>query len=300
MVAMTDREKAGLHGSVVVCETEQRRISPPLNGTNVTQESFHRDGRRSEMTHSGGAHWSQRWLYDADGRLREEVVDGAFAFRRIFVYDVKGRREQVKVSDEDGERLEETCTYFDDGTRLLTLYPRMRGVDGIGADAMLHMSLDAVRITTVQDSRGNPLEKVLYNSDERPIQRVLFLYDDTGRLVEEGEAYIDNRIRHDFRNLFRYDAHGRCVVREMHVPFGSERHTTAYNEYGDVTEIQRVPVLTDTPTNMDLFSQDSWANHFRYEYDASGNWITCLSEMRRSGTGEITYREEKHRRVEYQ
>jgi len=66
---MTDREKAGLRGSVVGCETEQRRINPFLNDTIVTRESFHRDGRRIEQAQSGAVSWSQRWIYDVDGRL---------------------------------------------------------------------------------------------------------------------------------------------------------------------------------------------------------------------------------------
>ena len=134
------------------------------------------------------------------------------------------------------------------------------------------------------------LEKVLYNADDRPIQRVLFIYDDSGRLMEEGEAYDDNGIRDDFRNVFRYDAQGRCIEREMHCPFGSERQTTTYNEYGDVSETRRIPLTTD----FDLLPQDSWARYFTYEYDDPGNWITCHEELRVLDTGKTTYREEKH------
>ena len=293
---MIDRKNAGLRGSVVLCETEGRCFSPELSGTYVTRESFLPDGRHSEMTDTRGVQWTQRWLYFDDGRPREELFDGAVSFRRIFIYDLKGRREQVRVQDEDGERLEEVCIYNENGTTIHTSYPRMPGGQvGVMADSMLHMSVDAVRITTVQDSRGNPLEKVLFNADDRPIQRVLFRYDDAGRLVEEGEAYSGNRIRHDFRNLFRYDAQGRCIERETHCPFGGERHSTIYNEYGDVSEIRRIPMATD----MDFFPQSSWANHFSYEYDAGSNWVSCKVEMQVLGTGETTHREEKHRRVEY-
>ena len=295
MSSMTDREKAGLRGPVVVCETEGRSIFPESKATYATRESFHMDGRRREMTRSGDDHWTQRWLYGDGGRPREEIFDGAIAFRRIFIYDLKGRREQVRVHDGDGERLEEFCLFNEDGTRLHTFYPRMKRVDGVMEDSRLHMSVDAVRITTLQDSRGNPLEKVLYNADDRPIQRVLFLYDDTGRLMEEGEAYDDNGIRDDFRNVFRYDAQGRCIEREMHCPFGSERQTTTYNEYGDVSETRRIPLTTD----FDLLPQDSWARYFTYEYDDPGNWITCHEELRGLDTGKTTYREEKHRRVDY-
>jgi hypothetical protein len=85
----------------------------------------------------------------------------------------------------------------------------------------------------------------------------------------------------------------------MHCSFGSERHTTSYNEYGDVSETSRIPLPTATPSDIDLFSQASSTNHFRYEYDAAGNWITCLVETRVSGIDEIAHREEKHRRLEY-
>jgi len=213
---------------------------------------------------------------------------------------VKGRLEAVQVRDAGGQRLEESCTYYDDGTSLHTFYPRLPGGAGVMADSWLHMSVDAVRIMTLQDRRGNPLEKVLYNADDRPIQRVLFLYDSEGRLSEEGEADFEDRICQDFRNVFRYDALGRCVLREMHCSFGSERHITDYNDHGDVSETRRVPLPTATPSDIGLFSQASSTKQFRYEYDASGNWITCLAETQASDSGDITHREEKHRRVDYQ
>jgi hypothetical protein len=300
MTGMTHREKAGLRGSVVYCETEQRRIDPFSNDTTVTRESFQRDGHRSELAQSGAVSWSQRWIYDVDGRLLEEFLDGAFASRRTFSYDVTGRLEQVRVRDAAGERLEESWTYYDDGASLHTHYPHLPGVNCcVSAESMLHISADAARIMTLRDSRGNSIEKVLYSADDRPIQRVLFRYDGSGRLSEEGEADFDNRIRPDFRNLFRYDALGRCVLREMHCSFGSERNTTSYNEQGDVSETRRIPLFTEANAHLDCFPPESWASVLRYDYDVSGNWTSCHTETRVSGKDEIAHREEKHRRVEY-
>jgi hypothetical protein len=160
---------------------------------------------------------------------------------------------------------------------------------------MLHVSADAVRTVTLRDTRNNPSEKVLFDSDHRPIQRVLFIYDDAGRLLEEGEAYSDNSLRDDFKNLYRYDAQGRCIEKEVRTPFHGERQTTTYNEDGDAREIQRTPL----DFGIEISPKRPWALHFSYEYDAFGNWLIRRVETHTSDTDETTHRDETRRRVTY-
>lgn len=295
---MSDREKAGLRGAVAVCETERQWFPLQFEGRcYVARELFHVDGRRSETTREdqNGVTSTHRWLYYDDNRLREETYDGTLGFRRVFNYDAERRLSRVVRYETNRTHVEESYLYHD-ATSTQICYPQFpEGEFSVSVSSMLHMSADAVRIVTLRDRRGNPLEKVLYNVDDRPIHRVLFVYDDSGRLVEEGEAYSDNRIRDDFRNLYRYDAHGRCIEKEMHCPFAGERYTTTYNEYGDVSETRRMSLATE----IDLFLQRSWATHFSYEYDAYRNWVTCNMESRALDTGEITHRERQHRRLEY-
>ena len=284
---MTDREKAGLRGPVAVCETHAR--------SHVTREAFHRDGRRSEMMQTGEYPWSHRWLYDDHGRLLEEVAEGLYSFHRRFFYDARGRRKTVRVSDDNGERLEESYEYREDGSALHTSYPRVSDGIGVALGGMLHMSGDAVRITATEDSQGRAIERVLYDADYRRIQRVLFLYDSAGRLVEEGEAYFDNRIRDDFRNCFRYDEQGRYTRIEMYTPAGNTCQTMRYNEVGDLVERNNMTL----PSDIDLFEQPPWTEYFSYTYDSRSNWIKRELVHRLDGTGETPHRDELHRQVEY-
>lgn len=283
---MSDREKAGLRGLVAVCETQA--------GSNILRERFHFDGRRSESSNAGTYRWTDRWLYHDDGRPQQEVFEGPSPFRRSFFYDDRGRRKHVRISDDSGERLEESYTYNEDGSVVFIAYPRLPAGCGIAIDSMLHMSSDAARIYTLQDSRGNALEKVLYNADDRQILRVLFVYDANGHLVEEGEALIGGGIRDDFRNCYDYDDAGRFTHIERHTPFGGISQTMRYNEVGDLIERHNLSL----PSDIDMISQPPWTECFTYTYDERTNW-TRRELIHRLDSGETPHREQQHRRLEY-
>jgi len=265
------------------------------------RELFHADGRRRELTHEHAdlVDWTHRWLYDLDNRLSEETLDGTFPFRRTFKYDKSGRLETVFHHENQGRWLEESYLHHKDGTSTQISYPQdhrqHRGESSTLFDSLLHISADAVRIVTMRDSREKPLEKVLYDIDDRTIHRVLFLYDDAGRLVEEGEAYSDNTIRDDFKNLYRYDAHGRCIEKEVRTPFCGERQTTTYNESGDVSTFKTTPL----DIGIDIGPKRPWALHYGYEYDVRGNWLVCDVETRTLDTAETTDIRENRRRLTY-
>jgi hypothetical protein len=104
------------------------------------------------------------------------------------------------------------------------------------ADAMLHLSIDAVVIMTVLDANDRPIRKVLYDADDRVIRRVAFRYDTRGLLLEEGEL-VGGSIRDDFRNVYRYDAFGRKIEADKSSgDLGGARRTFAYNQVGDMVE----------------------------------------------------------------
>jgi hypothetical protein len=262
---MTDREKAGFRGLVAVCATKWP--------SGVLRESFHMDGRRRENSTDGDHGWTQRWLYDDRRRLKE-----------------------VRTSDESGDHLQESYVYREDGGAVQTFYPRKpAGCQGVMMDSMLHLSTDAVRITTVRDRRGNAVEKVLYAADDRHIQRVLFHYDSAGRLTEEGEAIRENRIREDFRNRYRYDSAGCITEIERYTPFGGMRQTMTYNNIGDLMERHNMTL----PTDIDLFVQPPWAEYFTYTYDERSNWLVRNLVHRLEETGETTHSGEENRQIEY-
>lgn len=277
---MNDPEKSGLRGAVRICETQYRCSPDQYKGEYVIREVFHSDGRRDHTLHehANTIDWTHRWFYRDDKALIEENYDGTFSFRRTFKYDSRGRLDQVFRHGRHGRLREAAYWYHADGASTEIRYPdKSDGADAaaaIWADSMLEFSPDAVRIVTSRHRQDYPFERVFYDVDERPIQRVLFLYDDAGRLLEEGEAYWDDTVRNDFRALYRYDSQGRCIEKQITKPFHSERQATTYNEYGDAAEIRR----TYLDTGIGLSPERPWACYFSYDYDAHHNWLICRIE----------------------
>ena len=269
---MSDREAAGLRGPVAVCETEH------IEKGTVTRDSFRRDGQRTEQWHRNrsGFEWSIVRRYDAGGRVLEEERSAPQAQILTYKYDLAGRLARVDVRSPGGpERKQESYQYKDDQTSVVTLYidPPLRDMKNVAVstDRMLHMSIDAVRIITMRDSKARPTEKVLYDIDNRVIRRVLFRYDGAGRLLAEGEAEPDERMRADMRNSYRYNASGRCIQALMRWgATGGQRKTMSYNDLGDLAEERVVPL----PAEVALHEAAPWSTHYDYEYDTRGNWTS--------------------------
>ena len=228
--------------------------------------------------------------YDADGRVLVEERSGPPLQTLAYRYDANGRLTRVEVLSPDGaERVEESYLYHDDQTSAVTLYidPLLRDKNvGVCLGSMLHMSIDAVCITTVRDSRNRPIKKVLYDADNRVIRRVLFRYDRAGQLVEEGEVEYGDRLRADMRNLYGYDGQGHLLEKEMYWgAFGGQRKTMSYNEMGDLKEEQVVPL----PGEVVLHEEIPWSTHYSYEYDTQGNWTSRTEQTRRLDSGLVTH-----------
>jgi hypothetical protein len=242
--------------------------------------------------------------YDEHGRILEKEHAGdrpeaqqLFSYR----YDPLGRLECiVRHSAQEDERVVESMQYAADGTKTKTLYPaHLYGTQtktlGVAAEAMLHMSIDAVVIMTLLDASGRPIRKVLYDVDDRVIHRVAFRYDASGLLLEEGQL-VGGFIRDDFRNVYRYDALGRQVeVDQRWGDLGGHRRVYSYNERGD-----RVQEISEQ--NEGLTWEDSglrtWTQRFAYQYDDLENWIERTVETI-SHTGETRVNMIERRELSY-
>lgn len=294
---MSDREAAGLRGPVAVCETEH------IERGTVTRDSFRRDGQRTEQWHRNrdGFEWSIVRRYDTDGRVLEEERSAPQAQILAYTYDLAGRLARVDVRSPGGpERTHESYQYKDNQTSVVTHYidPPLRDRKNVAvsAESMLHISVDAVRIITIRDSKATPTEKVLYDIDNRVIRRVLFRYDTAGRLVAEGEAEPDEKIRVDMRNSYRYNARGRCIQAVMRWgASGGQRKTMSYNNLGDLEE-ERVEPL---PAEVVLHKRAPWSTHYDYEYDTRGNWTSRTGQVRGLANGAVTHTEVIRRRLKY-
>lgn len=295
-MVVVDRESAGLRGPVAICETEEveRQI--------FTSESFRRDGKLMERRgHSReGSEWSTLRLYDAEGRIIEEEHRGFRPQKLTYRYDVRGRLERIDIRLADGsERVHESHLYFDDQTSAVTRYidPPLRDTNvTVAAESMLSMAADAVCILTAFDRSGRPVKRVLYDADERVIRRVLLQYNQSGRLIEEGEVELGGGLNPDLRNSYRYDAEGRCVEVEMRWgAIGGRRQIKSYNERGDLKEERVLPLKPE----IELFETAPWSTVYDYEYDTQDNWTLRSAQTRGAESTAIIHTDTTRRTFEY-
>jgi hypothetical protein len=268
----------------------------------ITTESYRRDEQWSEKRHrnADGSGWSEARRFDADGRVLLEQRDGFAVQTLVFQYDAKRRLMRVDEHTPDGtERVQQSYLYDDDGTSTVTVYvdpPLLYKNVTVSADVMLQISLDAACIMTIRDSVGRDVKKVLYDSDNRVIKRVLFRYDAAGRLVEEGEIESGSRLRADMRNLYKYDHQDNRIAAEMHWgDLGGQRKTMSYTEMGDLKEMRIAPL----PTEIGLLETPPWSTHYSYEYDTQGNWTSRTEQTRRLDSGLVTHTGVTRRTLKY-
>jgi len=197
-----DRAEAGLRGRVRTCGTEMDYVYPDHHWVMYTNDTFSPQGHLLERRHRNpdGSQWSIVCRYDEQWRINEKQHAGEQPEANqlfLYRYDSLGRLAQVLQRSPDGERVSESVQYRADGTKTITSYQvplseTERRSTGVSADAMLHMSMDAVVIMTVCAASGRPIRKVLYDVDERVIRRVAFRYDERG--ASAGRGRIDRRV----------------------------------------------------------------------------------------------------------
>ena len=290
---MTDRDESGLRNRVNICRTELDYVYPDRHWVMETADTFSPQGHLLERRHRNpdGSCWSIICRYDEHGKILEKEHAGEKpAAQQLFSYryDPFGRLDRVILhSSQEGERVFESVQYAADGTKAKTSYPtplddNQRKTTCVGAEAMLHFSIDAVVIMTVFDPSDRPIRKVLYDEDDRVIRRVAFRYDARGLLLEEGEL-VGGSVRDDFRNVYRYDALGRVTEADRRCgDLGGMQRTFAYNDRGDI--VQEI-----VEQNMGVMREDTgsqaWTQRFAYQYDGYDNWIERTTETI-SDTGE--------------
>ncbi len=280
---MMDRAESGLRGRVRTCALELEYVYPDHHRVMHTADTFSLEGHLLERRHRNpdGSEWWIRCRYDEHGRIQEQEQANQLV---SYKYNPLGRLERVMLhSGLEDERLFESLQYGADATKTSTSYPpplsdTEQKTRGVLADSMLHVSLDAVVITTVFDANDRPVRKVLYNADHRVIRRVAFRYNDRGLLLEEGEL-IGGSIREDFRNVYRYDALGRQIEADQRWGdgLGGSRHTFEYNERGDVIQ-EMMEQDTGLLKEESETGAQSWTQRFTCQHDDSGNWIQRTTE----------------------
>ncbi len=277
---MTGREEAGLRGLVRECITETGQA----DGVAVTERQFARDGRLLEAGHRNpdGSEWHASYRYTEDGRLLEKEYGGTdpISGDRLFQYeyDPLGRLQRVTARNAAGEeRVFQSHTYEPSGEHRRTEYrdPALAGPERRSppAELMLERTADSVAVLTFFDAADRPVKRILYDGNDMVIRRVLIRHDEAGRIVEEGEAEPGDKIREDFRHLYRYDELGRRIEADLYwYAFGGQRVRTTYNEQGDVAEERTLHRAGEV--DLSEPGDREWAFRYEYTYDPHGNWLT--------------------------
>ncbi len=237
-VELSDREEEGLVGLVRSVETRETLL--------VQTDRFDAQGRLTERIQGG-----------------LETSHGLWPLRFLYSYDQAGRRIAEAVRDGRGELVKETRFAYDDGNRSAEV---ATWSDGTFENASFYEHDQAHRRT-----RG------LHYNALQVINRNLFAYDGTGRLMRER-----------FERNYRYDAGGNQVVRSDRFDVGYEV-AMRYDDNGRIRE-KVVFDLAGLTQGRSEFRYDEHGNQieerifnadgratdrkvYRYEYDAVGNWI---------------------------
>lgn len=238
-LGLSDREEEGLIGPVQSVETKETLL--------VQTDRFDQQGRLIERSQGG-----------------LETSHGLWPLRFLYRYDQAGRRIAESVRDGRGELLKETRFAYDDlGNRSAEV---ATWSDGTFENASLYD----------YDQAHRRIRGLHYNA-QQVINRNLFIYDGTGRLMRErfernyrydaggGRVVRSNRFDMGYELSMRYDDNGRIREKVVFDLAGlmQGRSEFRYDEHGSQTEER-------------IFNADGRATDqkvYRYEYDAFGNWI---------------------------
>jgi YD repeat-containing protein len=191
---MSDREKAGLRGSVRTCVEEI--ITP--NYTYMITTEYSPDGRfvTSRTTNSDGSGWVTTHTYDADGRLTKTISGNASepGTETLYTYDEAGRPLSITKASKD--RGSKTEFHYDEQGRKTAVqnfdartFQRPQGAMYAGSpwdlavEAGIGVSVGG-HIATICDG-NQPTEAQIYDGDGRIVSRIVRSYDADGRIIEE-------------------------------------------------------------------------------------------------------------------
>jgi len=184
-----------------------QRIAFDTQGRTTESVSFNPDGApfRMAYTYDGEGRLSETnyydagnvltsrtlYRYDAQGRLAAETnynADGAEVDSKTFSYDAEGRKIEELVLhrapfEHEAAQVCDTGDSQGEGASC-----EMQGIGiavGVEGSDSSFSAPGAQVIKTFYDARGNPVELRFYGEGEKPLGRVVFTYNELGKLSEE-------------------------------------------------------------------------------------------------------------------
>ena len=328
---MTDRDGWKLRGPVRSCRLQRtwyaRRCGADAcesdERNDVTNLEFRADGSLDRRSHHNpdGSEWTAIHEYDATSRLvwtRTEATTGPIEVKH-YEYDAAGRLSRVLIGESGRDRVSESYDYDATGRKKKTIHvdvaaqrPNTTYSWGVESSDAFYSAPGAAAVTTVYNVLDQPIELTFHDAAGQPLNRVEFVYDEAGHLVEEAQTRVADIFPPEIvtrmnpaqlatmralvgggsetsRILHQYDARGRRIeTRSSMWSLGQNRKTMAYNDHGD--QIEEISEHDDREYNIDDEGRvsESPGNpaasrseaRFKYDYDAQGNWIEKVVEGR--------------------
>jgi YD repeat-containing protein len=348
-MTITDRDRWGLRGPVRSCRLQRtwyaRRCGAYACETDERDDEsmveFREDGALDRQSHRNwdGSAWTSAREYDEVGRLVRMWVAGATepVDLQRYEYDAAGRLARIVARAQDGhERVSESYEYDAAGGKKKTLHVDVAaqrpntnyfwGADGTDSG---YSAPGTAAVTTLHNTSDQPIELVFHDAAGQVLNRVEFVYDDAGHLVEEVQTRVADMLPPEMvaqmnpaaltairalisdpgRRSHRYDARGRRIETRSALfgPLGHDRKTMAYNDRGDqiaeISEDERRECAIDDEGRMSEKPAGQGVSRsearFRYDYDVRGNWIEKVVESRSGADGEFSVSSIERRTLAY-
>jgi len=257
---ITDREEAGLRGSVKTCVEETTYPTERF----LTTTEYGLDGRllTTRTSYGDGSEWVTTKTYDADGRLGKTSSgkSGEPATESVYTYDERGRFKEITDADGKGNRI--SCRYDEEGrkTEVKTFGPevieRNKGAMVVGTspwDAAQSGigALEGGSVTILFDERDLPIELQILDSEKRVVSRFIRTYDANGRIMQENQIQENPALGFEMRLGERDDKELEAMNKAMKAMMSGKNGTGksfTYDSQGRVAEVQDRNWALDTVT----------------------------------------------------
>jgi len=232
----------------------------------------------------------------------------------------------IARSTDGDNRIAESYEYDSAGRKIKTLHvdlaaqrPNthyMWGVEGTDAS---YSAPGTATLTTFHNDRAQPTQLLFKDIEGRVLSRVDFVYDEDGHLIEEAQTNTEETLPPELlaqmnpaqletmrgvfgvgeplRRMHRYDTKGRRIeTRSQLAVFGTDRKTTAYDDYGEPIQenfehesreygIDDEGRFSSNPTKETMNHREA---RFHYDYDAHRNWVRKVVESRDGAKQDFT------------